>query len=99
MNRQRALLVGLLGVALATGATAWLLWPRTAVTRENAPKVRVGMPLAEVEAILGGPARDEATGPVTWTGTVIAPTMWNCGPPLMSTCCWFRSVQNGSPTR
>jgi hypothetical protein len=47
-------------LALACG---WLLWPRTAITRENAAKIQVGMTMAEVEAILGGPARDEMTGP------------------------------------
>ncbi len=50
-----------LGV-LAVGV--WLLWPHTAITRANAAKVQPGMTLAEVEAILGGPARDDTTGPV-----------------------------------
>ena len=44
-------------------AGAWLIWPRTAITRENAAKLHVGMTLEEVETILGGPARDESTGP------------------------------------
>ena len=64
MTRRRVLLLGLLATAVGVAAAAWLLWPRTAITRENAAKVREGMTLAEVEAILGGPARDETTGPV-----------------------------------
>jgi hypothetical protein len=49
-----------LAVALVV---AWLLWPRTAITRENAAMIRPGMTRGEVEAILGGPPRDETTGP------------------------------------
>jgi hypothetical protein len=63
VNRRRLVLFGLLGVFLAAGAGVWLFWPRTAITRENAAQVQVGMTLAEVEAILGGPARLDNTGP------------------------------------
>jgi hypothetical protein len=51
-------------LALMLSAAAWFLWPRTAITPENAAKIKIGMTLAEVEAILGGAARDETTGPV-----------------------------------
>jgi hypothetical protein len=61
MTRRRLLLFGLL--AAVTGLGGWLLWPRSAITRENAAKIQIGMTLAEVEAILGGPARDDSTGP------------------------------------
>jgi hypothetical protein len=62
-TRRRLLLA--LPVALAVLlACAWLVWPRTAITRENAEKIQVGMTIAEVEALLGGPARTENTGPV-----------------------------------
>jgi hypothetical protein len=44
-------------VGLAVGV--WLLWPCTAITRDNVAKIRKGMTRAEVEAILGGPARNE----------------------------------------
>jgi hypothetical protein len=58
-RRTRRLLIALpLAVALSL-AVAWLLWPRTAITRENAARIQEGMTLAEVEAILGGPAREE----------------------------------------
>jgi hypothetical protein len=65
MNRRarRPLLLTLAATLLVTLVAVWLLWPRTAITRENAEKIRPGMTLAEVEAILGGPARDESTGP------------------------------------
>jgi hypothetical protein len=49
--------------AVAVLAGARLLWPRSAITAKTAEKVRPVTTLAEVEAILGGPARDESTGP------------------------------------
>jgi hypothetical protein len=55
---RRLVLVLVAGIALLAFGV-WLLWPRTAITRENAAKILPGMTLAEVEAILGGPARDE----------------------------------------
>jgi hypothetical protein len=58
---RRILFFSLAAVGLA--GVAWLLWPRTAITRENVAKVELGMTLPEVVAILGGPARDETTGP------------------------------------
>jgi hypothetical protein len=50
-------------VALLIGG--WLLWPQTAIRRDNAAKIREGMMLIEVEAILGGPPRDDSNGPVS----------------------------------
>src|SRR5262245_10142275 len=71
MSKRRRRVVG--GAALASlgalGLTAWLLWPRTAITRENGEKIHEGMTQAEVEAILGGPARDEASGPLVADST------------------------------
>jgi outer membrane protein assembly factor BamE (lipoprotein component of BamABCDE complex) len=67
MTRRRLLVFGLLATMTGLGVLGvggWLLWPRTAITRENAAKIREGMTLAEVEAILGGPPRDETTGPI-----------------------------------
>jgi hypothetical protein len=62
-NRNRRLLFGLLaGVTVAVSLAVWMLWPRSAITCENAAKIQKGMTLAEVEAILGGAARDESTG-------------------------------------
>src|SRR5260370_35995153 len=66
----RLLVFGLLAGLLGLGGV-WLLWPRSAITRENAAKIHVGMTLAEAEAILGGPERDESTGPchLDWNAT------------------------------
>jgi hypothetical protein len=61
---RRLLLACLPAAAVALAVGAWLLWPRTAITRENAAKIHKGMTRAEVKAILGGPPRDESSGPV-----------------------------------
>jgi hypothetical protein len=63
-NRDRRIIafacIAVLGI---TAAGVWLLWPRpTAITSENAERIQFGMTLQEVEAILGGPARDETDG-------------------------------------
>lgn len=65
MTRRRLLLFGLPAGAtvLALGVAAWALWPRTAITRESAAEIQVGQTLLEVEAILGGLARSDMTGP------------------------------------
>jgi hypothetical protein len=47
--------VGLALVALALAFTDWAL--RSRVTEANARRIRAGLTLAEVEALLGGPAR------------------------------------------
>jgi hypothetical protein len=63
-TRRRLLVIGL-PFALMVLLGLWLLWPRSStITRENASKIQVGMTLAEVEALLGGPPRDELTGRV-----------------------------------
>jgi hypothetical protein len=48
--------VGLVGLA------AYLEPFQPAINDKNAARIQVGMTLADVEAILGGPARDVATG-------------------------------------
>ncbi len=64
-RRTRRTLLLALPVTLGMIAAAlWLLWPRTAITRENAARIQPGMTRADVEALLGGPARDDTTGPV-----------------------------------
>src|SRR5438270_777500 len=62
--RRLFVVLGLLACGPLVAGVAWLLWPSTAITQENAATIRERMTLAEVEAILGGPARDETTGPV-----------------------------------
>jgi hypothetical protein len=58
-TRHRLLLPSLLA---CLAMLAVVLWPRTAITRENAAKIQAGMTLPEVAALLGGPARDEGMG-------------------------------------
>jgi hypothetical protein len=63
-RRRLFIALGLLACVLLTGV-AWLLWPRgSGITRANAARIAKGMTLDEVEALLGGPARDESTGPL-----------------------------------
>ncbi len=63
MGRHRFLFPFLATVLVGLAIMAWLLWPRpTAINRENAAKIQEGMTLAEVEAILGGPPRDDGVG-------------------------------------
>jgi hypothetical protein len=47
---------------LACGAAYVALLPRSQISRDNAAKVEVGMDLATVEAILGGPPRADYDG-------------------------------------
>ncbi len=65
MSRRRILVLVLPAAVVSSMAAAWLLWPRTAITRENAARIQPGITRADVEALLGGPPRDEATGPVS----------------------------------
>lgn len=62
---RRLLQFGLIVAALVAVCllTAWLLQPWTAITQENAAKITEGMTLADVEEILGGPARNESGMP------------------------------------
>lgn len=61
MKRRRSLLLlGLLAASFALGVRGWMLWPYTAITRGNAAMISEGMTLAEIEEILGGPARNES---------------------------------------
>ena len=64
MTRRRLLLFGVPLALVAIGVSGWLLYPTTAITRENAAKIQDGMTRRQVEAILGGPPRDETTGPI-----------------------------------
>jgi hypothetical protein len=56
---RRLLLLGLPAGFVAVLVCAWPLWPRSAITRENAARIQKGMTLAQVEQLLGGPARNE----------------------------------------
>jgi len=62
MNRRRwTLLLGLaLLLALVGAATVWLLRPEERVTADNCERIRVGMTVGEVQALLGRPPDDES---------------------------------------
>jgi hypothetical protein len=51
---------------IGVGVVAYVAWPRTSssINAENYSLLRPGMRHDEVEAILGGPARNECTGPI-----------------------------------
>jgi hypothetical protein len=63
MTRRRVLLLGSIAVVAALAVTGWVVSRQSAITRENAARISEDMTLAEVEAILGGPERDDSTGP------------------------------------
>jgi hypothetical protein len=58
------LLVGIFAVLLLIGAGIVVLWPGPSmITRENEARIHEGMGMEELRAILGGPPRDDSTGP------------------------------------
>jgi hypothetical protein len=62
--RRRSLLVLLAGLAMVVAALEFVLWPRPdRITHENFDRIRAGMTMADVEAILGGPPGEYRTGP------------------------------------
>ena len=64
-RQRRTLLLGLAGCLAALACVIFLVQEdRSAINQANFEKIQVGMPLAEVETILGGPARDESSGPI-----------------------------------
>jgi hypothetical protein len=63
MNRRLLLFPFLSAFLVGLAFVVWPLWSRpTAINRENAAQIQVGMTLAEVEAVLGGPPRDDGNG-------------------------------------
>ena len=62
--KRRTLLVLVLLGSLVAGGLAFASLNRSAITPENAAKISEGQTLKEVERLLGGPARDESTGPL-----------------------------------
>jgi hypothetical protein len=61
MTRRRLLLLALPVALGCSAALLWVVWPHTAITPDNAAKIKRGMTLAEVEAILGGPPGNYAS--------------------------------------
>jgi hypothetical protein len=80
MRRRALLWMG--GVALVVGVlllTDWLLW-EPGLTEDNVRRIRPVMPLAEVEALLGGPACPPTTRRIggSGSGARAATSSW-CG--------------------
>jgi len=74
-RRKRWLLASLFSLLSVVTTFALICWlPRTAINQETYDRIEIGMTLAEVEAILGGPARNEATGPIEVDDDVDMPT-------------------------
>jgi hypothetical protein len=85
--RSRLLFVLLAGCGVFGMLAAWLLWPRTEITRENAAKIQHGMTLADVELILGGPPRSEGNSGVFLAMSGPAPMDWESHDVLIQI--WF----------
>ena len=66
MKKRRFVVMGLgaIGALLILVISIRLLNSKTSITYENFEKIQEGMTLAEVETILGGPARTESSGPL-----------------------------------
>jgi hypothetical protein len=64
-KRALLLLAGMALVALALLLTDRLLW-QPGLTEDNVRRIRPGMTLAEVEALLGGPAADSFEMPADY---------------------------------
>src|ERR1700690_3989445 len=66
MARKRKTLLlalgGLMFLGVLAAATYFTLRPRVVITEETVAQIKPGMTEAEVEAILGGPARDYTEG-------------------------------------
>ena len=55
MKRKRVKIALVLTILFVVAGGAILLWPRDRITVQSYEKIRVGMTLKDVEAILGGP--------------------------------------------
>src|SRR6516162_7839304 len=70
---RRKLLLALAGLAVVAAAGVVVLWPSAdRIKRENCDRIRHGMSLAEVEAVLGPPG-DYRTGPTRYRPHFMAP--------------------------
>jgi hypothetical protein len=89
---RRLPLLALSAAIVLAGVGCWLVWTRTAITTENAAKIRNGMTRAEVEQILGGPPRAEGG----WPPIVIMGPKAECwSTPHLLIRVWFFHQDNG----
>jgi hypothetical protein len=70
MARRRLLLAlgAVLAVLVALGAVWWAARPRRRITAANCARIKKGMRMEEVEALLGGPPADYTNG--RWPGNL-----------------------------
>jgi hypothetical protein len=82
MFRRRLFLFGMPALLALFGVCALLASPRpSAITRENEAKIHEGMTPAELQAILGGPPRDESSGPTDLDPDALASRIGRPAPP------------------
>ena len=83
--RRRVHLLALLTVLVVAAVCAAMVWPRSsAITRENEARIHEGMSWDELKVILGGPPRDESTGPTELDPGALAVRIGRPPPPSMT---------------
>jgi hypothetical protein len=67
MKRQYLLSFGAIALLAIAATLAWFYWPQTQLKLDSFDKVREGMTLSEIEALVGGPPGIYCSGGVTGT--------------------------------
>jgi hypothetical protein len=84
--RRRLLLTALLTVLVVAAVLAAMVRPRpSAITRDNEARIHEGMTRDELETILGGPPRDESTGPSDYDPNGLTHVPGRPPPPIVTT--------------
>jgi hypothetical protein len=83
--RRRFLLFALLSVLVVAAVFVAMVRPRpSAITRDNEARIHEGMTVDELEAILGGPPRDESTGPTDYDPDGLTHVLGRPAPPMVT---------------
>lgn len=92
MKRSHLIVVTASLSVVLLGVGAWTVLPRgSAICRENYDRLTAGMSLREVEDILGGPARDASTGPIS--------ALWSHGATVFESSVSTSTIESGSYSR
>src|SRR5262249_32296804 len=84
-TRRRVLLIGLVIVLVVAAVCAPMVWPRSsAITRENEARTHERMSWDQLKVILGGPPRDESTGPTELDPGALAVRIGRPTPPSVT---------------